>query len=273
MILPETPKPQKMKHNYTSELELKSLLIRIKNKQDDIGDTSLNRRITKYLKWHTALNLVKYEVPMKKKKAVVKANLKQKIIELSEMTQVDDYSYERFGKVILLMISKILTKSNFSSYTYHDEFYSDAINKILKYLHNFNHKMISERTGQPGNAFAYISQIIHNSVIYVINTKKKEYENYQKLKAIEEANHEFGMMNHDVYVDTHYEAEQMMVVKEVVIETITGSLFDEINKHKHLLPVVDQLNIFIPKKYIITFEDYSEMKELLKGKVSIMRSK
>ena len=128
---------KKLTHNYTSELELKSLLIRIKNKRAGMVCSKDNRRINKYIKWHTKINETKHANPKKKK--ALKTHLKAKIVSLSEQTSVDTPSYERFGEIILLMIRKILTKPQFSGYTYKDDFYSDAIFKILKYLDNFNH--------------------------------------------------------------------------------------------------------------------------------------
>ena len=126
----------KLKHNYTSELELKSLLIRIKNDREDIGNKDLNRRINKYIKWHTLISNKKYLQPAKRN--IVKNHLKDKVVELSVRTKIDPVSYERFGVVILLMIKNILKKPQFSGYTYKDEFYSDAVYKILKYLSNFH---------------------------------------------------------------------------------------------------------------------------------------
>ena len=131
------PAKKKMKHNYTSELELKSLLIRIKNKRLGLGIPDKNRQINKYISWHTAINTKKYAVPAKRNK--LKLRLKHRIVELSEQTSCDEKSYERFGEIILLMIKNILRKPQFSGYTYKDDFYSDAIYKILAYLNNFNH--------------------------------------------------------------------------------------------------------------------------------------
>ena len=42
-------------HNYTSELELKSLLIRIKNDRYELGKYDLNERINARIKLHTTL--------------------------------------------------------------------------------------------------------------------------------------------------------------------------------------------------------------------------
>lgn len=176
-------KKERYKHNYTSEMELKSLLIRVKNKNfnKDIEDTKHNKRINKYIILFNKLNDKKYkDSEITTRKNDIKKRIKYKIIKLSEVTKVDDKSYNRFGEIILLMIKKILTKPQFSGYTYRDDFYSDAIHKILKYLHNFDHTLISEISGTEVNAFAYISQIIHNSVLYIINTKNKELNEIKK---------------------------------------------------------------------------------------------
>ena len=86
------------------------------------------------------------------------------------------------------MIKKILTKPQFSGYSFKDDFYSDASYKILKYIHNFDHTKTSKITGLHVNAFSYVSQIIHNSIIYIIGEHKKynsrlqdEYEKYKAL--------------------------------------------------------------------------------------------
>lgn len=178
-------------HNYTSNLEVTSLLIRIKNMRlmqesldDPEYDTSVptNSRINKYIHWHTLISDKSYPQNPEKssKRCKVLDLLKYKVITLSEQSAADQASYDRFGSIVLLMIKKILTKSQFSGYTYKDDFYSDATYKILKYLGNFDHKMISKRSGEPVNAFAYLTQIIHNSILFIINAKKKDQENVQK---------------------------------------------------------------------------------------------
>lgn len=173
-------------HNYTSNLEVTSLLIRIKNlrNKDSKFDSSteLNRRINKYVTWHTRISEKTYgqnPIANAKKRKLLDA-LKLKVIRLSEVTAADSYSYNKFGSIILLMIKKILTKPQFSGYSFKDAFYSDASYKILKYLGNFDHTLISKRSGEPVNAFAYLTQIIHNSIIFVIGVHKRDQENLQK---------------------------------------------------------------------------------------------
>ena len=265
-------KPKRQKHNYTSELELKSLLIRIKNKRAGNEDQSLNNRINKYIKLHTALNNKKYKVPAKKN--ITKNKLKEKVVELSEKCCVDTPSYEQFGKIILLMIKNILKKPQFSGYTYRDDFYSDSIHKILKYLGNFNHLMISERTQQPVNSFAYISQIMHNSILYIINTKKKENANLRKHVGMQDVGHDYRIKNNEMLNASSYfeEDHETKVTQIIELDQIKDTLVEELEKitsedgFKRKMVVVKY-----PKDYLISFEEYDLIKPYLKGNLSILK--
>lgn len=270
-------KKPRRKHNYTSELELKSLLIRIKNERvTDIRDTSNNRKINKYIKYHTSLNETKYDdLNLKEKRKRIKSKLKSKIISFSESTCIDKQSYEHFGFIIMLMIKNILRKPQFSGYTYTDDFYSDAVYKILKYLHNFDHKMISERTNQPVNAFAYVSQIIHNSIIYILNTKKKENDKLKAQVNAQNMAHSIFLSNHEL-IDNDSKHEKfnkrdVVITESITLNNIKESLVHEIHQLDSEIARVDHLNIYYPSDYKISFDEYNELKELLKGKVSIMR--
>jgi hypothetical protein len=271
-------KQKKQKHKYTSELELKSLLIRIKNTREDKGTEKLNTRINKYIKWHTALGAKKYDSPTKRK--LLKAKLKLKIIELSVLTRSDSVSYERFGTVILLMIKNILKKSQFSGYTYKDDFYSDAVYKILKYLHNFKHEMISEITGVAVNAFAYISQIIHNSVLFIINTKKKDLMNLRKQMAMQYLSHP-NQYPADLHVWDDRGADEITLDNEEITENVIihsvdtdlVSLIDAIQKLRiDLGNETKILNVYYPSDYVITVEEYNQLRPVLRGSINIMRS-
>lgn len=170
---------------YLQELELKSLIIRIKNARITNGtvksnlticDNSYenrkeNSRITKYINWYTSL-----ESKKDKRTKLIKEEIFKRVITLSEKTVIDKKCYERFGEAIIILIKRILSQGKYSGYSYYDEFISDSIDKILKYLDNFDHTKISEITKQPVSAFSYLTQIINNSVIFVINKMKKEQD-------------------------------------------------------------------------------------------------
>lgn len=177
-----------MKHNYTNELELKSIIIRIQaarklnkttgsNKTitvDTRANVSENRKINKYIRWVSSIQKKNFKDTEKVRCFQEKA--KDLIIRKSEQTPIDKENYEKFGFIIMEMVRHILTKPQFRGYTYYDDFMSDSVFKILKYLDNFNHKIISKRSGEPVKAFAYISQIIQNSIIYIITKNKKEQD-------------------------------------------------------------------------------------------------
>lgn len=274
---PETPKEKKKrrKHNYTSELELKSLLIRIKNDRQDYGELSevKNSKINKYIRWHTNINAQKYQYPAKKNK--LKNKLKERIIELSEDVRINKESYERFGQIILLMVKNILTKPQFSGYTYKDDFYSDAVFKILKYLHNFDHTKTSKITGRAVDAFAYISQIIHNSILYILNKKKKEQEILNRQIDMTHLNHNLELKYKTYYNEVSqdsYDFEDMEIQEKIQLKKVDTNLIDVIKKLEPEIERVEKLEIIYPSDYRISFEEYNELKELLRGKISITRA-
>lgn len=177
-----------MKHNYTNELELKSIIIRIQTARrlhktegsnktitiDTAKNVSENRKINKYIQWASNIQKKNFNNPEKVK--AFQEYAKNLVIKKSEQTPIDRLNYEKFGFIIMEMVKHILTKPQFRGYTYYDDFMSDSVFKILKYLDNFNHTIISRRSGEPVKAFAYISQIIQNSIIYIITKNKKEQD-------------------------------------------------------------------------------------------------
>lgn len=199
-------KPKRMSHHYTDELELKSLLIRLKNSKiledaelkcknklkheevlilNDIIDYQYDERMNSWINSdikrfvNIKHNLKKYDeiqtsVNQKERIRKLQDNLKERIIRNSEKTLCDKISQERFGEIVILMVKNILRKPNFQMLDYHDDFYSDQSYKIFRYMRNFDHTKISKRSGYYVNAFQYVSQIIHNSVLFVINQRKKE---------------------------------------------------------------------------------------------------
>jgi hypothetical protein len=270
---------KKFKHNYTSELELKSLLIRIKNNrnEDKVFSTKDNSKINKYLRYHTNLNNLKNSDTVDTlKKNTLKKKIKQKIIKLSENTKIDTHSFERFGEIILLMVTNILKKPQFSGYTYQDDFYSDAVYKILKYLGNFNHNLISERSGLKVNAFAYISQIIHNSIIYIIKTKNSHAEKHKNYATLEYIS-KMRVTNNDWYVNNSLIDPDLFKLKKEIQETVTLNTID-ISLVQELILLKDDIEksssliVYYPNDYRISFEEYNELKPLLQGKVSIIRT-
>lgn len=276
-------------HNYTSNLELTSLLIRIKNLKDKVtclDPERNNKMLNKYINWHTALTEKRYGISddievkddcedcheMNTRKRETLQRIKNRIIHLSEKTPANEDAYNRFGQIILLMVKHILTIPKFSGYSYKDDFYSDAVYKILKYLYNFDHTMISEKTGRPVNAFAYISQIIHNSIIYVINTRKKEQNNVieqAKFNVLQESFSKSGLKNNLYITDTVKEPEPEKIEKtlylknsENIVERIKAEVSDASEN-------IAKITFMIPKDVQLNANEYYEL-ESLKKKYKIL---
>lgn len=276
-------------HNYTSNLELTSLLIRIKNLKDKVtclDPERNNRMLSKYINWYTALTEKRYGISddievnddcedcheMNSRKRETLQRIKNRIIHLSEKTPANEDAYNRFGQIILLMVKHILTMPKFSGYSYKDDFYSDAVYKILKYLYNFDHTMISEKTGRPVNAFAYISQIIHNSIIYVINTRKKEQNNVieqAKFNVLQESFSKSGLKNNLYIADTVKEPEPEKIEKtlylknsENIVERIKAEVSDASEN-------IAKITFMIPKDVQLNANEYYEL-ESLKKKYKIL---
>lgn len=160
------------KVNYINEVELKSLLIRAKNKALEQGTERRNNRIKELVQLYIKLDRMRFTNRM----LAFRKSVKSHIVKLCEKTRAGEAEMTRLSDIVSLMVDRILTKPQFSGYTYDDEFHSDAQFKVFKYITNFDHTKISKISGEYVNAFAYTTQIIHNSIIYVISTNKKHQE-------------------------------------------------------------------------------------------------
>jgi len=113
---------------------------------------------------------------LQKEKRVVRDRLKK----ISMLT----FTYRNtniFGSMVNMMADKIITRPQFSNYTFKDEMKSLALQHIFKYTWKFDPYKKSEITGQYISAFAYISTIIFNACIATINQFNKDQ---QKNKAM-----------------------------------------------------------------------------------------
>ena len=233
-----------MTHDYTNEVELKSLVIRERNNSLNIGTTNANKIINELNEQY---------------KASKDPELKQRIIKLSAETRIDKESHEKFGEIVLLMIKKILTKPNFSGYSWVDEFYSTSCYRVFKYIHNFDYSKKSERTGQEVSAFSYITQIIMMSILEVINRNSK------LSKDIAEYTEKLSS-SYDIYKESKNQSK----IEESKSESIEHFVDYEF---KTLSPIIrevirenpdKEIKIYYPKDYKITYDEYAEISEELK---------
>jgi hypothetical protein len=240
-----------------------------------------NNKINRYINLHTKISNTQelFEKDYKQRLTSLKKKLKETIIDISEQTPINKESYEVFGSILMLMVKNILKKPNFSGYSYKDDFYSDSIHKVLKYCHNFNHKLISERTGVEVNAFSYISQVIHNSIIYIIKQKAKEQDNIKDVISLEIIYGEIDLRSIHKKSDAvkHSQIEELEQVK-IKVESLDDVTLSDIIKKIHSEVQADtelsktQFTIEYPKTHLITFDEYDLLKPLLKGNINIVRS-
>lgn len=116
---------------------------------------------------HYVDNKQLYESLVKWKKATRRAKrLKE------EDPQLPDYVAES----MLKMATRLSQKAGFVNYTFREDMIGDALESCLRYIHNFN----PERSK---NAFAYITQIIHNAFIRRIQKEQKQL--YVKMKIVD----------------------------------------------------------------------------------------
>lgn len=266
----------RQKHDYTCELELKSLLIREKNSKLELQNNSIrtNKRINELINLFVKLNTDKFQKSLNSKKVKSLQNkIKDTIIKRSELVSIDRFSHERFGEIILLMIKNILKKPNFSGYTWKEDFYSDATYRVLKYLHNFNHTKTSEKTGQSVNAFSYISQIIHNSIVYIINTNNQEIDITDKLSQTE--GEELGIEKVKTLDKTSISEkinEKFIIQKQDLSNT---SLFNLLSEFVDSSNYDKDFNYSFeyPKDYLISLDEFAKLRDILKGNISIIKAK
>lgn len=80
---------------------------------------------------------------------------------------------EFVGLALMMIATRLASKSNYSGYSFKQEMISDGIENCLMYLHNFN----PEKSTNP---FAYFTQIINFAFIRRIQKEKKQH--YIKIK-------------------------------------------------------------------------------------------
>lgn len=284
-------KPKRMKHDYTDELELKSLIIRVNNRtkientaRREIDNTTesvaKNALVNRYIKIFLKLKKYRSEYSSRKQKLISQRNtIKQIIIDLSVDATIDKVSYERFGNIILLMIKSILTKPNFANLGYDGEFYSNSVYTIAKYVHNFDHLKISKRSGLPGNAFAYISQYIMNSFLGICNDKRDEKLKLNKQINMELLDEKYQIKHIDLHIDDrerhHQEIkhiEEIVFIKEIKDSSnLVDNVKEILELNKVLFDNAHAIKIVYPECYRISFDEFNELKPLLDSKISINR--
>lgn len=112
------------------------------------------------------------------------------------------------GECILLMAKRLAQKGNFVNYTFKDDMIGDAMESCLRYLHNFN-------PAKSTNAFAYVTQILHNAFVRRIQRERRN--SYTKAMLISHGMHSYDVQDGD---DTEYTNTYVDFLQENVTDVI-----------------------------------------------------
>ena len=166
---------KKIKHKFLLEPILSSELILVNNAKLLKKDSSLlnEKHLNKIqLLRDEFSNLEEMDQDgLQKEKRTIRDQIKKLSVETYTNRDTN-----LFGQMITTMAQKIVTRPQFSNYTFKDEMQSLAIQHILLYTWKFDPYKKSDITGQYINAFAYISTIIFNACIATINAFNKEQD-------------------------------------------------------------------------------------------------
>ncbi|QPX63001.1 putative sigma factor for late transcription [Campylobacter phage F336] len=177
----------------------------------------------------------------------------QQIEKLREEGISEHYKKTKFGEMCLLLIKHILTMPKFSGYTYKDDFYSNATEKLMLYvIPNFDANKVSKISKEPVKAFAYCTQIIVNSILQVINERKAEqellknyYTDYTELELrLEQKEYTCCYKTDDENIEYDVEIYPIVVINDKLY------IVEDINKK-----VETDLNLDTSKRYFIVNEN------------------
>jgi len=183
----------------------------------------------------------------------VKRDIRNRIRDLSSKT----FTYRDkniFGGMVMVVMNKIITRPNFSGYSYKSEMKSLATEHIFKYTWRFASYKQSKISGQHISSFTYISTIIFNAFIATINKQNDE------LKKIKLDFLETQKVKHREPNKSSYGKDASTIDKEVNISIINSTLFEEIKKVK-----IDCKDILIKysNNYNINMDEYKQISDYI----------
>lgn len=187
-------------------------------------------------------------------------SLNEEIQALKDKGATEYYSKERFGSMVLLMIQRITQKSNFAQYTWKDEFASNSIEKILTYaIENFDLDMVSKRTHKQTKAFAYLTSIINNAFLEVINNRKEEERMLMDRIVPFEDFYDYARQNYNPVYEHIEEAKEQPEIKVALKADEFDSVYEELKK---LRVAYDKVELSYPATYSLSLDEYDKIGSL-----------
>ena len=111
---------------------------------------------------------------------------------------------EYVAECMMKMANRLSQKAGFVNYTYREDMVGDALESCLRYIHNFN-------PSKSTNAFAYITQIIHNAFIRRIQKEQKQL--YIKMRIVDDTDF-VGSYERQDGDSTHYNNSYVTYLQE-----------------------------------------------------------
>ena len=171
-----------------------------------------------------------------------KSNDKELLEYAKEIELVPNISKEKFGIMLLLIVKNLATMPSFSGYSsnWKTDFFSNAIEKTLLYLDNFDSNLLSVRTGTKSKAFAYVTQICYNAFLNIINDRKKDEALLKDTISFESSNLD-GIRNSNLVSDIEYEEEESReyIIKIKASDNINDVIYKGISYIKDSNEILD----------------------------------
>ena len=142
---------------------------------------------------------------------------RQAICDKQECPRQSDY----IGRCILMICNRLASRGNFASYSYRDEFVSDAIEACINAVKSFDANRVGPKTGKINNAFNYLTMVAFHAMQRRILTEKKQHaikhNHYLHHFLISEINgtiSEGGINEHTNRIISEFEAKHLNTVKK-----------------------------------------------------------
>jgi hypothetical protein len=175
-----------------------------------------------------------------------------------------EYSRQKFGEIVILINDNLLKKPCFRNYSenWTEDFKSNAIYKIFKYLNNFDPEKVSKVTGKKISSFAYLTQITYMAFVEVINKRKKDntdlMDNMIPLQDLKPEHFSYGkfLRESTFNPDELKVLEGMSYIVLLEEDLIKESLFELMQalREKH-----DKVHVTYPLNYKISIEEYNNI--------------
>lgn len=216
------------------------------------------------------------------------SNLSQELQKLISEGADPNYNGQRFGEIVLSICDNLLKKPCFRNYSenWTEDFKSNAIYKIFKYINNFDPEKISKVTGEKISSFAYLTQITYMAFVEVINKRKKEEadlaDNIISLQELSLKNYDKHINTSRYYPDEHEQDTtdyyEFLSVNDFVFEgNVCGTLLELLTniRNYYIRNGIEKPKVHItyPSDYRISMDEYNAINELGFDLISLVKPK